>query len=193
MPQEPRQRTTIDPDAILFHGTTASFSAFSDEYLWSLGHHFGCLDQAKYRARQRQDSGGGIGLIISARLRAQNVVNLRGSDCGWESPQKIVICLIDYVFDAMEASELLNGGSLSLASYPDSAPQEERQALFPKIVASLEDKGYDGIVYSNIWEPPDETKREAWLVFRASQIDLIKCVRLAQFNEPSAAEPGDDQ
>jgi hypothetical protein len=177
IPQELRQTIGIDSNAILYHGTTASFTRFSDEYLQSLGFHFGCCEQAEYFAKRPPG-----GRIISARVTAQNLVDLRGSDCGWLRSKQTEICLMGAgTICIKEASELLDGGDLSAASYRDIESEEERRALNRKIMALLGAKGYDGVLYSNHWEPFDGKKRTAYIVFHADQIVPIKSVQITPF------------
>lgn len=152
---------------VLYHGTRHTFDHFSDEYLQSIGFHFGCITQAKFFAGDGAD-----GRIISAYLSAHNLADIRPSDFGWLQPQVTVVCLhFANLINEAEATELLDGGDLSLASYRHHIESlEKRQLLNRRLMALLETKGYDGIIYSNKQEPPDGVLRDAYLVFHANQI-----------------------
>ena len=172
-------------DAILYHGTKASFTSFSDEYLESLGFHFGCLEQAKHFAVPG-------GRVISAHLQAWSLVDVQPNDCGWQQPQRTVIGLEDLGFISKpEADELLNGGDRSLASYRFLESREKRNVFNRKLVSLLESKGYDGIVYSNKQEPADGIPRIAYAVFHDYQIVQIESIPLAQLDVPAATASGD--
>ena len=151
---------------ILYHGTQKAFDDFSDEYLESLGFHFGCMTQAKHFAGD-----GAEGRIIRARLLARNPADIRPDDCGWLQSQATV-CGLFFIglIDHAETTELLDGGEISLSCYRDIESQALRQSRNARIVSLLESKGYDGIVYSNKQEPGDGVRRDAYLVFRAEQI-----------------------
>ena len=179
-PQESPQPIGVDSDLILYRGTTASFMTFSDEYLQSLGFHFGCCEQAEYFARRHPG-----GRIISARLKAQNLVDLRGSDCGWLYSDETVVCLVGTgILEQAQAIELL--GHCSRTHCRRTLSENQRRVLNQRIMALLADKGYDGVVYSNRWEPPDRIQRDAYVVFRADQIVPIKTVQVRPPNNPLA-------
>jgi ADP-Ribosyltransferase in polyvalent proteins len=121
---------------VLYHGTKASFEVFSDDYLRSMGFHFGCLEQANYFA-------GRSGRIISVHLLAQHLADIRGSDCGWLHSKATIPCLEFHELISHEKTvELLgteNTSSFNAYSLPCSV--EERRDLNLKIMALLEHKG----------------------------------------------------
>ena len=184
-----RGTTILDNDKnlrILYHGTTAFFSSFSDKYLQSLGFHFGCITQAKYFASRAPK-----GRIIAAYILARKLADVRPSDCAWLQTQGAVICLQDCGFlSSKEADELLDGGERSLAAHRGIESQEERRALNAKIITFLKAKGYDGIVCSNRQEPPDGIRRDAYLIFRAEQIFPVASHETRQTDHALPVKPG---
>jgi len=66
---------------VVYHGTTASFDTFSMEYLLSVALHFGCREQANDRIAGLEN-----GRIFPVYLNIQKLLNMTGSDLGWEHP-----------------------------------------------------------------------------------------------------------
>lgn len=181
LPDELRETKIKDNDGaplLVYHGTTEEFTQFSDDHLQSLGFHFGCLTQATHFASKSHG-----GRIIAAHLLSRSPADVRGSDCGWLVAQATVCCLFfNNVITDQEATELLDGGRISYASYRIIESKEKRQALNRRTVSLLQSKGYDGIIYSNKQEPNDQVDRDAYLVFHAKQIYQVSSIPLCDSN-----------
>lgn len=151
---------------VLYHGTFASFDTFSDVYLQSLGFHFGDPVQANHFAEQRRGS-----RIIPVFLLIRHLINIRPSDAGWLRPKQTAICLqINNYLTFAEAAKIVGSNHLSLADHHELEEPAIRQERNRQIIAALEAKGFDGIVYTNKQEPGDGVGRSAYLVFHATQI-----------------------
>jgi hypothetical protein len=139
---------------------------FSDEYLQSLGFHFGDGVQANHFA------GGSPGAcIFPVYLLIRNLIDIRPSDSGWLRPKQTAISLqVGGYLKFAEAVALTSSKNLSLADHRELEPQASRQKRNGQIIAALEAKGFDGILYTNRQEPRDGIGRDAYLVFRANQI-----------------------
>jgi ADP-Ribosyltransferase in polyvalent proteins len=151
---------------VVYHGTSASFDTFSDNYLQSLGFHFGDPDQANHFAGQ-----GTFARVIPVYLIIRSLIDLEASDAGWLNPKQTAIGLyIDDFLTAGEAISIIGSENLSLAAYRELESLEVRQERNKQIIGALETKGFDGIVYRNNQEPGDGVGRKSHLVFHASQI-----------------------
>lgn len=63
----------------VYHGSRNHFEEFDTELNHSVGIHFGDIEQARYF------TGGSGGQIIKADLQFSNLLDLTGSDLGWEN------------------------------------------------------------------------------------------------------------
>lgn len=161
---------------VVYHGTPQPLACFSDDYLQSLGFHFGDPAQANHFA------GNGAGAcIFPVYLLIRNLIDIRPSDSGWLQPQATAITLsVSGLLSHAEAVDIVGSDNLSLAEYRQIEPQTIRQERNRRIIAALQAKGFDGIVYSNRQEPGDGVPRDAYLVFHANQIvSAITLVRLS--------------
>jgi hypothetical protein len=88
-----------------------------------------------------------------------------------DGPQATAITLhLGGLLSRAQAVEIVGSDNLSLAEYRNIEARAIRQQRNCWIIAALQAKGYDGILYSNRQEPRDGITRDAYLVFHANQI-----------------------
>jgi hypothetical protein len=125
-PLQDDDKLVRDPNGnpfILYHGTKDSFEVFSDDYLRSMGFHFGCLEQANCFAGLR-------GHIISVHLLAQQLADIRGSDCGWLHSKATISCLeFHELISHKEAVELLGTDDTSSINTYNCNVQQKKGAI----------------------------------------------------------------
>ena len=142
---------------IVYHGTNASFDAFSDSQLQSLGFHCGDIVQANHFAGT--DPGA---RVVPVFLLIRNLIDIRPNDAGFLRPKQTAICL--YISDLLtfvEAASIIDSNTLSLVAHSELESQEIRQRRNRQITAVLGAKGFDGILYNNRQEPGDGVGRDA--------------------------------
>jgi hypothetical protein len=69
-----------------------------------------------------------------------------------------------------QAVEIVGSDNLSLADHAELEPLAIREERNRQIIASLQAKEFDGVLYTNKQEPGDGVGRDAYLVFHAKQI-----------------------
>jgi ADP-ribosyltransferase-like protein len=163
---ETEVKDAVGRPLVVYHGTRAAFDTFSDNYLHSLGFHFGDPDQANHFAGQ-----GTFARVIPVYLMIRRLIDLKASDAGWLNPKQTAIGLyIDDFLTPTEAISIIGSENLSLAAHRELESPEVREERNKQIIVALETKGFDGILYTNNQEPGDGLGRKAYLVFHASQI-----------------------
>lgn len=180
-----RQKTVneIGPCSVkgVFHGTYEKFEIFSDEYLQSVGFHFGDEVQATYFATKR----GPGGRIIEADLSFKNLVDIGRDDWGWNDCKRgALLCYIRFLesgiaMDRNAFQKILGAPELDLAAYPPTFKMNlgERQAFQDLLRAH----NIDGIQYTNRNEPPNDTGRTAYFVLNKDQIRIMRIETVMQF------------
>jgi len=109
--------------------------------------------------------------VIPVYLLIRNLIDIRPSDSGWLRPKQTAICLrVGGFLDHAEACAIVGSANLSLADHAELEPHATRQERNRQIIAALDAKGFDGILYTNKQEPGDSIGRDAYLVFYAHQI-----------------------
>lgn len=152
---------------VVYHGTTACFERFSAEYLLSTGLHFGCPEQANFRVLGLEGA-----RIFPVYLKISEWLDMSGSDLGWEKPattayalvQQGIVTLDEVKFTGLKETDTL---PTSCRIEVNDEQNREQNRTLTKLIAS---KGYDGIRYSNMNEPKDGKKRDAYAVFDPTNI-----------------------
>jgi hypothetical protein len=152
---------------VVYHGTTASFERFSIDYLLSAGLHFGCCEQANYRIFGLKNA-----RIFPVYLNIRELLDFSGSDLGWERPATTAYALVQcgiLTIDQAKVAGLKETDTLQTSWLIDVSEPEAREQN-GKLATMIASKGYDGIRYSNMNEPKDGTKRDAYVVFNTKNI-----------------------
>ena len=164
----------------VYHGTYEEFDQFSDEYLASVGFHFGDLPQAKYFATKR----GPGGRIIQAQLVFNNLVDIGKDDWGWiDCKRGALQCYMKFNQSGISLDEevfttILGPKPWNNATFPitQKMSAEERLAFANLLRAH----NFDGVRYTNNYEPPQVTGGLAYFVLDAAQITIVSTVPLGQ-------------
>jgi len=152
---------------VVYHGTNQSFKEFDEAFLCSVGFHFGCREQAEFRARL------GPRRIIKAHLvKGRALLDIREKqDPGWEQPALTCMILADFGVFSLEEAHALDFPMSTHASA--TASESERRVYNSRIGKLLRAKGWDSVAYSNDNEPNDGARRDAYAVFSADQIHIL--------------------
>jgi hypothetical protein len=157
----------------VYHGTYQAFDGFSDEYLSSIGFHFGDLKQATYFAGKHGEGG----RIIKANLAFNNLVDIGKDDWGWiDCKRGALLCFMQFVkskiaIDRDEFTKILGSNDWSLAAYPPTQKMnaDERRA-FANLLRAHD---FDGVRYTNNYEPPGKAGGTAYFVLNVAQIAIL--------------------
>jgi len=152
---------------LLLHGSPHDFKHFDDERPVSLGHHFGDLEQALHRIA-------GNGFIYEVVLTINNPLMVE-KDFGWEHPEWTVKGLIEYrLFSYSELVGLQDRVGKGISIYPWKVPDDEKRKRNQIVIAYLQSKGHDSILYPNTNEPRDDRSRPAVCVFNGQHVEIKK-------------------
>lgn len=151
----------------VFHGSPNHFAEFNTALNHSVGIHFGDIDQARYFARSAD------GQIIKADLAFDNLLDVTGSDLGWENEAVVAFILKIEMMTSVgiirEEFEKIVPAATSLHELlRTTKPISETGAHM--IVALLNAHGIDGIKYTNLKEPPGRIGALAYFVLRPEQV-----------------------
>lgn len=146
---------------LVYHGTNAHFSVFRPKNRNpELGFHFGSISQAEFFAGFGSTNvRGSLGCVMPVYLRIENPLRLFDIfERGRRSAENVAHWLRrDGVIDKRTCARVF-------------AARSARDACL-RMAISIEELGYDGIVYGNEWEGGDEDANEdSYAVFGAEQI-----------------------
>jgi Arc/MetJ family transcription regulator len=189
----------------VYHGTSANFDKFLQEY-GDIGFHFGTTpNQAYFRLEQNREKGQikEFYLSIKKPLRLKDVGN-------WYNPENIIKELsAKKIISQKESTQIINeynrkfelikkqgietpGEIYGLSTFGKGRDIENpfnklNISTLKKIQTILRERGYDGIVYKN--EAETEWGEDSWIAFDNSQI----IPKQSSFNPPAGQEtPGKD-
>ena len=154
------------------HGTYQAFDAFSQEYLSSIGFHFGDLTQATYFAT----TNGAGGRIVKANLSFKNLMDIGPDDWGWIDCKRAAL-LCHYKFsqskipvDREAFAKILGQNEWNLADYkPTEKMTTDERGAFADLLRAHD---IDGVRYTNNCEPPGKAGGTAYFVLNANQIEI---------------------
>ena len=158
-----------------FHGSPSQILSFDSSQLKSLGFHFGDIHQARHFA-------GRDGFIHECDLSFKNIVDIGEQDWGWTCAAAIAFafflaCISGGIPTTHEdfvpfLGPVEGGWSRIKIKITPRVSADEQRAL----VDLFTSYGFDGVRYTNNFEPPDMPGAIAYFVTTSKQITIRKVV-----------------
>lgn len=155
---------------IVYHGTFKDFEVFNTISFVSLGAHFGTIKQSDYFAKDSYTDT--VGQVLPVYLKIKNPLRLK--DRGQWTPNELIPQLVDKKITTEQelidrkiiSSTDINKHRFGDKTYPYRFTSRESLDNFKFL---LQDKGYDGVVYTNAYENR-ESGMDSYIVFHPYQV-----------------------